>query len=142
MCGSFSRQSVVRPCAGTVYMVELYRKGDFKKPERRKAGRPGDRRAHPRYVFFADCEVTDGSSGSRYETRVTEISLGGCFVDLAVLITQGTDLHLRISNEDRTFEADARAVYTFPSMGNGIAFISVSPEDQLILEDWIQSLQR
>jgi hypothetical protein len=123
-------------------MVEVYRKGDFKKPDRRKAARPEDRRVHPRYVFFADCELTDRSSGSHYETRVTEISLGGCFVDLVVPIVQGTDLHLRVTKEDRTFEAEARAVYTYPSMGNGIAFVSVSPENQRILEDWVQSLRR
>ncbi len=119
-------------------MVELYRKGDFQKLDRRKA----DRRAHPRYVFFAECDLTDRSSGSRYEARITEISLGGCFVDLLVPLAQGTDLHIRITKEDRTFEAEARAVYTYPSMGNGIAFISVSPQSQQVLDGWIQTLTR
>jgi hypothetical protein len=50
-------------------MVEVYRKGDFQKPDRRKANR--DRRVHPRYIFFADCELTDHSTGSYYENRVT-----------------------------------------------------------------------
>jgi hypothetical protein len=48
-------------------MVEVYRKGDFQKPDRRKANR--DRRAHPRYILFADCELTD-----RRPARTTKIA--------------------------------------------------------------------
>jgi hypothetical protein len=123
-------------------MVEVYQKGDFKKPDRRKVARPQDRRVNPRFIFFADCELIDRSSRSHYETRVTEISVGGCFVDLAVVIQQGTDLHIRIRNEDRIFETEGRAAYTHPSMGIGVAFINVSPESQQVLNGWIQSLMR
>jgi hypothetical protein len=123
-------------------MVEAYRKGDFKKPDRRKSARPEDRRVHTRYIFFADCELTDRAAGTHYETRVTEIAMGGCFVDLTVALAAGTDVHLRVKNEDQIFEADGRAVYTHPAMGNGIAFVSISPESQKILESWIHKLAR
>jgi hypothetical protein len=99
-------------------MVEVYRKGDFQKPDRRKANR--DRRVHPRYIFFADCELTDRSTGSHYETRVAEISMGGCFVDLTVAIPQETDVHLRVRKDDRIFETEGHAAYTYPSMGIGL----------------------
>jgi hypothetical protein len=59
--------------------------------------------------------------------------MGGCFVDLLVPLAHGTDLHLRITKEDRTFEKEARAVYTYPSMGNGIAFTGVTAQNQTIL---------
>jgi hypothetical protein len=123
-------------------MVEVYKKGDFKKADRRKSARPEDRRVHPRYVFFADCELTDRSAGTHYETRVTELAMGGCFVDLQVAMAQGTDVHLRVKSQDQIFEADGRAVYNHTAMGNGIAFVSVSPESQKILESWIQKLAR
>jgi hypothetical protein len=123
-------------------MVEVYRKGDFKKPDRRKSARPQDRRVHPRFIFFADCELTDRSNGSHYETRVTEISLGGCFVDLTVAIPQGTDVHVRIRNEDRIFEAPGQAAYIYPAMGIGIAFVNVSAENQQVLDGWVRSLTR
>jgi hypothetical protein len=48
-----------------VQMVEVYRKGDFKKRDRSKVARPEGCRVHPRYIFFADCELTDRSSGLR-----------------------------------------------------------------------------
>jgi hypothetical protein len=123
-------------------MVEVYRKGDFKKPDRRKSARPQARRVHPRFIFFADCELTDHSNGSHYETRVTEISLGGCFVDLTVAIPQGTDVHVRIRKEARIFEASGQAAYIHPAMGIGIAFINVSAENQQVLDGWVQSLTR
>jgi hypothetical protein len=121
-------------------MVEVYRKGDFQKPDRRKANR--DRRVHPRYIFFADCELTDHSTGSYYENRVTDISQGGCFVDLTVAIPQGTEVHIRVRKDDRIFETEGVAAYIYPSMGIGIAFVSVSLESQLVLDAWIQSLTR
>src|ERR1700691_586426 len=93
-------------CPGQVQMVEVYRKGDFKKSDRRKSARPEDRRVHPRFIFFADCELTDRSSGSHYETRVTEISAGGCFIDLTVAIEQESEVHVRIRKSERIFEAE------------------------------------
>jgi PilZ domain len=123
-------------------MVEVYRKGDFKKPDRRKSARPQDRRVHPRFIFFADCELTDRSNGSHYETRVTEISLGGCFVDLSVAIAQGTDLHIRVRKDDHIFDTEGIAAYVYPSMGIGIGFVNVSPESQQVLNGWIESLTR
>src|ERR1700722_6311119 len=113
-------------------MVDVYRKGDFQKPDRRKANR--DRRVHPRYIFFADCELTDHSTGSSYENRVTDISQGGCFVVLPVAIPQGTEVHIRVRKDDRIFETKGVAAYIYPSMGIGIAFVSVSLESQQVLE--------
>jgi hypothetical protein len=121
-------------------MVEVYRKGDFQKPDRRKANR--DRRAHPRYILFADCELTDRSTGSYYENRVTDISQGGCFVDLTVAIPQGTEVHIRVRKGDQIFETEGVAAYIYPSMGVGIAFGSVSPQNQQILDGWIENLTR
>ena len=121
-------------------MVEVYRKGDFQKPDRRKANR--DRRAHPRYIFFADCELTDHSTGSYYENRVTDISQGGCFVDLTVAIPQGTGVHIRARKDDQIFETECVAAYIYPSMGVGVAFVNVSPQNQQVLDRWIESLTR
>jgi len=123
-------------------MVEVYRKGDFKKSDRRKAPRPEDRRVHPRFIFFADCELADDSNGSHYEACVTEISLGGCFVDLTVAIPQGTDVHIRVRKDDHIFDSEGMAAYIYPSMGIGIAFVSVSPESQQVLNGWIEGLAR
>jgi hypothetical protein len=117
-------------------------KSDSKKIDRRKSRRGEDRRVHPRYDFFAHCELTNKPSGTRYEGRVTQIAMGCCFVDLPVMLPQGTDVNVRIIKEGRTFEAEGRATYNYPSMGNGIAFVSMTLENQEVLEGWIESLAR
>jgi hypothetical protein len=122
-------------------MVE-HGKGDSKMADQRKSRRGEDRRVHPRYDFFAQCELTDKSSGTGYEARVTKIAMGCCFVDLPVVLPQGTDVNLRIIKEGRTFEAQGRATYSYPSMGNGIAFVSMTLENQEVLEGWIASVAR
>ncbi|MGA8233944.1 MAG: PilZ domain-containing protein [Candidatus Acidiferrales bacterium] len=121
-------------------MVDAHDKGNSKKADRRKSRRGEDRRVYPRYDFFAQCELTVKSSGARYEARVTQIAMGCCFVDLPVGLAQGTDVNLRITKEGRTFEAEGRATYSYPSMGNGIAFVSMTLENQQTLERWIESL--
>ena len=122
-------------------MVE-HGKGDSKMADQRKSRRGEDRRVHPRYDFFAQCELTVKSSEARYEARVTQIAIGCCFVDLPAILPQGTDVRVRINKEGRTFEAQGRATYSYPSMGNGIAFVSMTLENQQILEGWIKSLAR
>jgi hypothetical protein len=113
-------------------------KCDSKKTDRRKSRRGEDRRVHPRYDFFARCELADKSSGTLYEGRVTQIATGCCFVDLPVVLPQGTDVVVRITKEGRAFEAEGRATYNYASMGIGIAFTSLSQENQQTLEDWIK----
>jgi hypothetical protein len=63
-------------------------------------------------------------------------------VDLPVALAMGTDVRIRVRKEDQIFEADGRAVYNQSAMGNGIAFVSVSPESQQVLETWIQKLAK
>jgi hypothetical protein len=123
-------------------MVDARDKGNSKMADRRKSRRGEDRRVHPRYDFFAQCELTVRSSGARYEARVTQIAMGCCFVDLSVVLPQGTDVNMRIIKEGRTFEGEGRATYSYPSMGNGIAFVSMTLENQQILKQWIESLAR
>jgi PilZ domain len=121
-------------------MVDAHDKGDSKKADRRKSRRGEDRRVHPRYDFFAQCELTDKTSGTHYDGRVTQIAIGCCFVDLPVVLPQGTDVNVRIIKEGLTFEAEGRATYSYPSMGNGIAFVSITLENQKTLERWIENV--
>jgi hypothetical protein len=97
---------------------------------------PDPTQTSPTLYFW--CNIFEGLS----PFRVTEISMGGCFADLTVVIPHGTDVHLRVSKEDRTFEAEGRAVYIYPSMGIGVPFLSVSLENQEILDGRSQSLAR
>jgi hypothetical protein len=113
---------------------------DERDSNRRKSRRGEDRRVYPRYVFFAQRELTDRSSGTLYTGRVTQIAMGSCFVDLPVVLAQATDVNVRIFKEGRVFEAEGRATYNYPSMGIGIAFSRLSMETQQILEGWIKKL--
>ncbi|MGA8233450.1 MAG: PilZ domain-containing protein [Candidatus Acidiferrales bacterium] len=123
-----------------VQMTDAPDKGDSKKFDRRKSRSGEDRRVYPRYDFFAQCELTIQSSGARYEARVTQIALGSCFVDLPVVLPQGTDVTVRIIKEGRPFEATGRATYHYPSLGIGIAFTSLSAENQQTLDGWIKKV--
>lgn len=122
-------------------MVEIYRKGDYKNTDRRKETRPDERRVHPRFAFFADCMLID-SAGQHYGTRVKEISMGGCFVDSTAAIARDSNVEIRFVKDGVTFKAEGRVLYTVPSVGSGIEFVSMSPENRELLEGWIKNLAR
>lgn len=100
-----------------------------------------DRRLNPRSIFIAHCLLV-GASGARHETRVTEISMGGCFVDLKDSLPVAMQLHVSITKDGRVFEAEGRAIYSLPPVGIGIVFVSMTPENQRIVQTWIRSLER
>jgi hypothetical protein len=100
-----------------------------------------DRRVNPRFIFIADCLLA-GTSGARYETRVTELSMGGCFVDLKEPLPVGAHVRVSITKDGRVFEAEGRAIYSLPPVGIGIVFVSVNSENQKIIQTWLRSLQR
>jgi PilZ domain-containing protein len=99
-----------------------------------------NRRAVPRFPLIADAYLSDLGSGSEFRARVSEISLHGAYVDFLNPFPDGTNIRLRVSRDNGTFETDARIVYNHPGLGLGIFFLNVPPEQRKILETWLEEL--
>ncbi|MFZ0038614.1 MAG: PilZ domain-containing protein [Candidatus Acidiferrales bacterium] len=102
---------------------------------------PKDRRRSPRYPIIAEARVTDLKTETEFKSRVSELSLEGCYLDFLNPLPEGSDLHLRISKDSGVFETDARVVYNHPGMGLGILFVKTPDAQRKILERWIAELQ-
>jgi hypothetical protein len=99
-----------------------------------------ERRAFPRYRFFANAELIQSPSASRLSGRVTEISRNGCFVDSLSQLPLDMELNLRICRGDETFATSGKIIYLTPSIGMGVVFLD-PPKDQMdILESWLVRL--
>jgi c-di-GMP-binding flagellar brake protein YcgR len=101
-----------------------------------------ERRRAPRYPIIADAEITEIASETKLSARTSDLSVGGCFLDMLNPSPEGTEIAVRISRADATFTARGRVVFLFPNMGMGVMFTSVPASQQSVLEKWLEELSR
>jgi c-di-GMP-binding flagellar brake protein YcgR len=101
-----------------------------------------ERRRAPRYPIIADAEVTEIANETKLSARTSDLSAGGCFLDMLNPSPEGTEIAVRISHADTTFTARGRVVFLFPNMGMGVMFTSVPASQQAVLEKWLEELSR
>jgi c-di-GMP-binding flagellar brake protein YcgR len=99
-----------------------------------------ERRRAPRYPIIADAEVTEIASETKLSAKTSDLSAGGCFLDMLNPSPEGTEIVVRILHADTTFTARGRVVFLFPNMGMGVMFTSVPASQQAILEKWLAEL--
>lgn len=98
-------------------------------------------RRTPRYSLPVHIEMIDTKSEIEIRTRTTMLSMFGCGVDAAKLFPKGATVKIKLSHCGEEVRALARVIYSRSDLGMGVAFISVEPEDQRILEWWIAEFQ-
>ena len=98
---------------------------------------PAKRRSVQRCPLVASAEVTEVHSGALLSARISELGLGGCYVDALNPFPEGTLVRLRILRDEGTFETEAKVAYCDPRFGMGMAFTEMTPDQRSILEAWI-----
>jgi hypothetical protein len=98
---------------------------------------PEERRRTLRFKFEATAEVSQENTEARIPARVTEISLNGCFLQMADPFPDGTPLLVRIFVEGAFFEAHGKVVYSQPKVGVGVAFRDLKPFFVNVLKKWL-----
>ena len=97
-------------------------------------------RAVRRCHLVASAEVTELRSGARLSARISELGLGGCYVDALNPFPQGTLVGVRILRDQGVFETKARVVYCDPRFGMGLAFMETMPDQRSLLEAWLAEI--
>ena len=97
-----------------------------------------ERRRTPRYIFIASAELYEQQSDVRVASRVSELSLHGCYLDMMNPFPPGTLILLKIVSGDLTFQSKARVIYATQNMGAGVAFLDVDPKYEYILQRWME----
>ena len=93
-----------------------------------------------RHLLDADAEVTDLESGIRIRERTKDLNLHGCGMSTATPFPAGTRVILKVSYGREKITAFGKVIYGRLDIGMGIAFTTIEPEDQKLLEDWIAGL--
>jgi len=104
------------------------------------SGQPqSDRRRFPRYPVT--CLVQYSWSDLRSEARVTELGLGGLFLDQEILAERDDIVRLQLLlGPDRRFETAARVLYVRPGRGTGCEFLPMKPEELRRLASFLSEL--
>lgn len=96
-----------------------------------------ERRRTPRYPFVADAAVRDDSSGATVNTRVSELSLNGCYVDMVNPLPAGTPITVRINSGGKFLQASGKVVYSSANLGIGVSFHHVDVQSLIALKEWL-----
>jgi hypothetical protein len=91
----------------------------------------------PRYAFIATAELVEQKTEVRIATRVSELSLHGCYLDMMNPFPPDTVVRVKISAGDIVFQAKAKIIYVQPNLGAGVTFVEITPENQVILQRWL-----
>jgi hypothetical protein len=79
----------------------------------------------------------DFSVGSR-EARISDLSMGGCFVDSIAGVAVGEIMSLIVGvSPERTTKLCGEVVYVYPNSGFGLRFINLTDFDKSILKEII-----
>jgi hypothetical protein len=101
-----------------------------------------ERRRTPRYIFIASAELYEEQTDVRVASRVSELSLHGCYLDMMNPFPTGTIILLKIFAGEMTFQSKARVVYFTPNVGAGVTFQDVEPKYEYMLQHWIEEASR
>ena len=96
-----------------------------------------ERRRTPRYPFIATAEVVDQSSQASISTRVTELSLNGCYLDMPNPLPKDTQIKIKIYSEGKFFESTGAIIYSQPNLGVGVSFRETRPQFLSVLKQWL-----
>ena len=97
-----------------------------------------ERRQYPRYPFIASAQLLEEESEIRVAARISELSSGGCYVDMVNPFPPGAAVRIHITRGACVFHAAGFVVYSNPNVGMGVAFRRLDPESRALLEEWLR----
>ena len=101
-----------------------------------------ERRRAPRYPFVAMAEIVDEKENARTSSRVSDLSLHGCFVEVMNPFPQGTNVMIEICTDTESLETRATVARFEPRHGMGVAFSDMPEHCTNILNRWVVQARR
>src|SRR5208282_6032923 len=87
-----------------------------------------DRRLHPRLKCRVTIELKSETQTTPMYANLTDVSIGGCFVETSTILSAGTKLTLSFSMEDGTLTAEGVVARIDPGVGAAVQFKETNRE--------------
>ena len=101
-----------------------------------------EQRRTPRFTFIASAELIEQKTDVRIATRVSELGLHGCYLDMMNPFPKDTLVLVKIFAGEEFFHAKAKIVYVQPNLGAGVSFLEVEPQPLAVLGRWLANAQK
>jgi len=101
-----------------------------------------ERRQWGRHTVSAIAQVVDVRSGMRLNTRASDLSMGGCYIDSMTPLPVGTEIRVRLLRDKKVIEVNGTVTYSHAGLGMGVSFSEASAEDRAEIEDWITEISQ
>ena len=95
-----------------------------------------------RQPFIANVIVTEVGTEKQIPGVVRNLTLFGCYVETVAPFTPGAKVRLTITHKGQKFTVLGKVAHAVASKGMGISFTSTQPNDDAILEKWVEQLRR
>jgi hypothetical protein len=96
-----------------------------------------ERRKTPRYPFKAFAELRKEGVTEAVTTKISELSLHGCYIEKTNPFPVGLTFHIKIFTDREFFESSATVVYSQPELGMGVTFYDIRPAYVRVLRKWL-----
>jgi hypothetical protein len=96
-----------------------------------------EQRLCARYPVSVSVEGVEFRSKAHFTGRVSDLSMGGCYVDTMTALPVGASLKVRLVHENQAFETKARVVTSSDGMGMSLLFTGIEREQFDVLVAWI-----
>jgi hypothetical protein len=99
-----------------------------------------ERRRAPRLPCSGTGQIRQPGVAFPVWAEVTDLSSGGCYVQMVFTISRGSEVDLQLTINERTFAAKGKVVTSHPGVGMGIQFTEISQENQKALSEILKDL--
>ena len=101
---------------------------------------PPDRRRDPRHSVQVQIELREEGSEVPLRMNTTDISRGGCYIELMMTLPVGAFVTATIWLNDCSVHLRGRVVTNHPHFGNGIKFIEFKDNGEKVLAQYLDAI--
>ncbi len=87
-------------------------------------------------------QVVEIGSGVSVSTRVSDLGLGGCYLDTMTPLPVGAEVRLGLLKDRRVIEVNGKVIYSHPGLGMGVSFTDATPEQRFEIDRWVAELDQ
>lgn len=99
-----------------------------------------ERRRYPRAAVSLQVEFRLQSSDVPLRTQTTDVSLGGCYVEMPFTLEVGSKVEMVLWLGERKLNASGTVVTSHSQFGNGIEFTNMSSDGVNLLDRYLSAI--
>jgi c-di-GMP-binding flagellar brake protein YcgR len=104
------------------------------------AASPVERRRFPRYSVQVQIELHQEGSDVPLRMETTDLSGGGCYIQLMMTLSVGTYVNATLWLDDSPVRVRGRVVTRHPQFGNGIMFLEFQGNGEQVLARYLDTI--